>query len=865
MQNNYLLHSISANISFENKTFATILFFIVFGICTPIQAQDLSGYDELTVELNVPRLGSTELPVAIKDQVAFLSIKDLFNFLNIQNEILGSKITGYLLNPENKFQIDFEEQEIIFNEIKYILSASDFIVTPTTYYLKSNIFGDIFGLNAVFSFRSLSVKLSTELELPKVRELRLLQMRENLKIIKEGFVADTIIKRNYPLFRAGAIDWGVITTQQTNGLNDNRFNLGIGTMIAGGETNILLNYSTRVPFESRNQFYQWKLVNNENPVFRQVTAGKIFTRATSTLFAPVVGVQFSNTPVVNRRSFGTYTLTDVTEPRWTVELYINNVLVDYTEADASGFYSFEVPLVYGSTMVNLKFYGPYGEERTEERAINIPYSFIPKNELEYTLSAGFVEDDTNSKFGRFNLNYGVGNGLTIGGGVEYLSNVSSGEVMPFLNTAVKFAPNLLFSGEYTFGVKAEGLLSYRSRTNLQIDLNYVNYDEDQTAINFNYLEERNISLSMPIKNRFFSAYTRFSLNQIILPTSEFTTAQLIFSGVLFGVSTNITTYGLFNDRNLEPTIYSTISQIYRLPENILFLPKIQFDYSDKKFTNLALGLEKAVFDRGYLNMSYENNFLRNNYTFQVGFRYLFDFAQTSLTSRIGNQNSTFVQSARGSLFYNDKTGSAFINNRSSVGKAGITIIPFLDFNNNGIKEANEQSVKGLELKNNRGRVFYNKDLSELKIVDLEPYIQLLLEIDPTSIDNIAWKINNTSIQVEPLPNQFGTIYIPISVVGEVSGTVYFKNKSKKTQGLGRVLINILSEDGILIDQVLSEGDGYFTYLGLAPGNYTAVIDPEQLNNLNYSATPSEIKFTIKATEFGDIVDDLEFILEKETN
>ncbi|WP_050915858.1 hypothetical protein [Gillisia marina] len=657
------------------------------------------------------------------------------------------------------------------------------------------------------------------------------------------------------------VDWGVITTQQTNGINDNRFNLGLGTMIAGGETNVLLNYSTRIPFVSRNQFYQWKLVNNESSLFKQVTAGKIFTRATSSLFAPVVGLQFSNSPVINRRSFGTYTLSDITEPRWTVELYVNNVLVDFTEADASGFYSFEVPLVYGNTMVNLRFYGPYGEERTEDRAINIPYNFIPKNEVEYTLSAGVVENEATSKFGRFNLNYGVSNALTLGAGVEYLSDVSSGEIMPFINTSIKFAPNLLFSGEYTYGVKGEGLLSYRSPSNLQLDLNYINYTKDQTAINFNYLEERKLTLSLPIRNKFLSAFTRFSINQIILPTSEFTTAQLLISGVLFGISTNVTTYGLFNDRNLNPTIYSTISQTYRIPGKFLFFPKLQYNFSDQEFTNMILGLERPFMKRGYLNLSYENNFLRNNYTFQVGLRYIFDFAQTSLTSRIGNQNSTFVQSARGSFQYDDATNYLNATNRSAVGRAGINVIPYLDLNNNGTREENEPGVPGLEFKNNKGRITYNEDLTQIRITDLEPYNQLLLEIDPTSIDNISWKVNNSSIQIETMPNQFRTLYIPIYVVGEVAGFVNF-NSGNSQKGLGRILVNILDKDGVLVDQVLSEGDGYFTYLGLEPGNYKAIIDPKQLENLNYSVSPSEIPFTIEATEFGDIVDDLEFVLEK---
>ena len=119
----------------------------------------------------------------------------------------------------------------------------------------------------------------------------------------------------------------------------------------------------------------------------------------ATLYNPVIGVQLTNTPTTYRRSFGSYTLSDRTEPGWIVELYVNNVLVDYVKADASGFFTFEVPLVYGNTMVKLKFYGPWGEERKEQN-INIPFTFLPVKTLEYTASAGIVEDSVQSRFSR---------------------------------------------------------------------------------------------------------------------------------------------------------------------------------------------------------------------------------------------------------------------------------------------------------------------------------------------------------------------------------------------------------------------------------------------------------------------------------
>jgi len=823
-------------------------------------------YDEFPIELTVKKLGVTEIPVAIKDQEGYISVSDLFDYLNLKNDVgnTPAAISGFIINPVNSFIFDIPQSIIQYKEESYTISIDDYILTPTTFYLRSSLFGEIFGLNTKFNYRNLSIDLTTELELPKVKELRLESMRENLKDVKGLINPDTLMERKYPFFRAGMADWSVVTTQQTDGNNDNRLTLGLGTMIAGGETNILLNYSTKVPFTSKNQFYQWKYVNNNSNIFKQVTAGKIFTRATSSLFAPVVGVQFTNTPVSNRRSFGSYTLTDVTDPRWTIELYVNNVMIDFTEADASGFFSFEVPLMYGNTIVNLRFYGPYGEERTEERIINIPYNFIPKKELEYTLSAGIVENENNDRFSRFNLNYGLTNGFTIGGGVEYLSDIKSGEFMPFINSSIRIASGLLFSGEYMNGVKAEGLLSYRTPSNLQIDLNYINYYKDQTAINYNYLEERKISLSLPIRTKLFTAYSRFSINQIVLPTTKFTTAQLLMSGAVFGISTNLTTYGLYTARSNNPTIYSTLSQTYRLPYQLLLSPQIQYDFNDNSITNLILRLERPFLKRGFVNVGFENNFSRKSHIFEIGLRYNLNFAQTSLTSRIGNLNSTFVESARGSFLFDDQTGYVTTNDRSSVGKGAVTIIPFLDLNGNNKLDKMEPGVPGLEIANMGGSVTYNHDRTQLRIYDLQPYVNLILKIDALSLDNIAWNIEKPIIALETVPNQFKTIYIPVKVLGEVSGMVYIKDKNE-TKGQGRISINILNSSNKVVGDFLTEGDGYFTFLGLMPGNYKAVIDPKQLDNLGYSSSPSEIKFTVEVSEFGDIVDDLEFVLEKESN
>ena len=358
-----------------------------------VHAQNEPQYDEISVFLNIQNFGGTEIPAVIVNETVYLPVTDIFSFLKIKNNPSAQldSITGSFINPVAIYSIDNIHHQIRYQGKNYPLISNDLIKTETNLYLKSSLFGQIFGLDCTFSFRSLSVNLSSKLELPLIREMRLEQMRTNISHLRGEVKTDTTIARKFPAFHFGMADWSIISNQQFPGGTDTRVNLVLGTVIAGGEANALLNYDNTTPFTEKQQQYQWHFVNNDQPALRQVTAGKIYTTSTSSIFDPVVGIQFTNTPTTYRRSFGTYTLSDITEPNWIVELYVNSVLVDYIKADGSGFYKFEVPLVYGNSAVKLKFYGPWGEERIKEQNMSIPFNFLPPKEFEYNLSGGLVE------------------------------------------------------------------------------------------------------------------------------------------------------------------------------------------------------------------------------------------------------------------------------------------------------------------------------------------------------------------------------------------------------------------------------------------------------------------------------------------
>ena len=818
--------------------------------------------DEIILSLNVPRVGSMDIGGIISKKIAYLPIKEIFDFLKIKNVLSPGidSITGFFINPKVTYIIDKQQNIVTYDGKKYTLKPTDIIRTESNLYMNAEYFGRIFGLDCKFDFRSLTVTLTTRLELPIMKEMQQEQMRSNIGRLKGEKKADTTIKRLYSFFHLGMADWSVVAGNDTKGSSSIRVNLDLGAHIAGGEANIYLNYNNKsiAPFDLRQQFYKWKYVNNDNNVIKQFTAGRMFTQSTASLFAPVKGIHFGNTPTTYRRSFGTYRLSDKTEPGWTVELYVNDVMVNYMKADASGFFTFEVPLVYGTSIVKLRFYSPWGEEKTREVNINIPFNFLPVNDFEYSFTAGIVEDGINSKFSRLNMSYGLGSHVTIGGGMEYLSSLLTSKFMPYANASWRIGSNFLVSGEHTQGVRTKGLLSYRMPSNLQAELSYTKYAPEQTALVYNYESEKKAVISMPFRGKKFAAFTRLTVNQVNLPKDvKYTSGELLMSAIVSNISSNLTTYAILSDA-VHPLVYSNLSLSFRIPGGLRFTPQAQYEYRQHSFSMLKCELEKNLFNHGFLNVSFDKDLLTHSYNAGIGVRYNFSVAQASMSTRKTNYSTSTVLAARGSLVYDDNNKSIRLNAENNVGKGNVVILSYLDINCNGKRDAGEPLITGLNVKVNGGKIVRNKKDSSLYITGLEAYTDYFLELDKHSFDNVSWLLRNSIIRISVDANLTTLVEVPVAVVAEASGTVYLE-KNGSTEVMGRIIVNIYNSKLKLVTKILTEADGYFSYMGLAPGKYTASIDAAQLSKLKLTSSPA-IAFNVKANKDGDVIDNLKFVL-----
>ncbi|MBC8769379.1 hypothetical protein H4O18_15385 [Arenibacter sp. BSSL-BM3] len=832
---------------FVKKIVCPIIFFLLPWNSLAIQSQ---ACDEVPVSLRVELIGEIELQSLVCEKELFLSINELFDFLKIkiESDPQLNLLEGYLQDQDDIYKIDVERKVITYKGNVYELSQTDIRKYTSGVYLREQIIYEIFGLKSTFNFRNLSVLMEVEIELPYLKEAIRNKLRQKIPNDLQIPIADTTIYKEKPLFDFGTARWNIFSTQRSDGMNYSRLGLGLGGVLMGGELSGRLNAVTDQPLDIRNQFYRWRLVNNENTLIRQLTIGKISTQTRSSIFSPIVGVQMTNAPTYRKRSFGTYILSNYTKPGWMVELFINNALVDFAKADNFGFFSFEIPLVYGNTSINLRYYGPYGEEEHSNQQITIPFNLQQSGNYEYDVNFGVVED-TGALFLQSEINYGVSQNLSLGGGLEYLSSLEKNQVIPYVNGNMLIGGQTIISAEYMPNVGYRATLNYRHRKNYHLDLFYTKYQKDQTAILYNYNEQRSAILTTPISFGEFAVSSRLALRQTVLGNNNFSNLEWLLSGNVLGINTNIHTRAFYNDLT-KPDFFSRFTFSMGLPYKLTLSPQIEFNYIDNKITSVRGEISKHLFKDTYFRSNIEHNFKYDKFYLNFGVTIGLGFSRLGLSSNINTDHSSFSQILTGGASYSHEADYMVFDERTALGQASVKFLPFLDVNGNGKKDGAEPEIKGLEVYCKRGGLKKYLDTGSIIFTGMEPYVPHYFTFNSDQFQNIAWTMDYNSMNLTLNPNQIKLVKIPINVMGEVSGYVKYEQ-----EGIGSVRMTIKDKFGEKLAHITSESDGFFSFFGLPSGEYS--IQPDTLQQGKLGLRPhQETHFKIQNGEEGDYVDNI---------
>jgi hypothetical protein len=291
------------------------------------------------------------------------------------------------------------------------------------------------------------------------------------------------------------------------------------------------------------------------------------------------------------------------------------------------------------------------------------------------------------------------------------------------------------------------------------------------------------------------------------------------------------------------------------------MPQVQYNYNDRSIISIRAEIQKAITKKGFVDVYYESNFQNNFQSINIGFRYQLPFANIAVTMlKTSGLPVSFISSMAGGFVNDRHTSFTNFTNTPAVGRGGLIISSFIDLNNNGVRDPGEPKVKGLLFSISGGARKENIKDTSIVISNLEGYNEYLLKIDKNSFDEIDWKIKTGSIKVVVRPNEFRVIEIPISVMVEVSGTIYQQTENGKIT-MERIIMEIFDEKGILVAKTLSETDGYYSYLGLPVGTFTIKPDASQLIKLSMQNPAGEYKCFVKSSINGNTYPNINFTLE----
>ena len=554
------------------------------------------------------------------------------------------------------------------------------------------------------------------------------------------------------------------------------------------------------------------------------------------------GLTFSNRPLSRPTSFDRQTFEGDLPPGWDVELYYNGALVEFQQAGADGRYRFEdQPLSYGSNDFRLVFNGPLGQTRTEQYSFSLDQSMVKPGEFEYSFTEHRDDDGQSRSIAQFDL--GLARALSASAGFIRAPVGTAEEQYTTLGLRT-FWQSLSLSGDFVQAQSGGSLLGI----GLQTRINGVAIDASRTQLN-DFNSDIFFDYNDPIRTRdelrLSGSVPLGSLSR--LPVSLTTTRDVRESGMTdTDVSARISAYiyqtALTNTLSWRSFgdfehAYGTLQASHRVRDMNL---RGQVNYtlgSASDISSVALSADKYLADGYRLTFGVEHTFVSPQTRYIAGF--------TKSLGRYGlGVNASYSDSgevAMGAQVFiamgqDPRRSNWMFDARPMANSGAASARIFLDDNNNGIMDHNEEPLSGAGFTVNGGRHQARTDADGIAHIDYLPVKQYVdIGVDTSTLIDPQWAPKIKGMRLTPRPGGVASLEFPVRMTTEIDGTVYLL-ESGIGRGIGDLKLELLDEQHEVVAETTSSWDGFYIIPGVVAGEYWLRVSPEQLQRLNLTDT-----------------------------
>ncbi len=834
------------------------------------------------VELWHPVIGKGIAEILLIGKTVYVKPLDVFSFAHIMaaDTSDGSVVTGFYIDKTRPFTISPENRSITYEGKRITLDKDAFAVRSGEWFMETAVLEKVFGLKCTFNMPLMRMVISAPEPLPAEREQREAEELRHVKGLEVAskLIPDIAIPLPRNLFSLGTLDWS-FTGQYANPAIDGNYSLQLGSQFLGGDLDGTLLGYTHQRVDWNDIPWRWRYPIQNSSLVSTVLVGRRAAFSGLALADSMIGLQVTNIRPSSYTSadanYTTYTISDRTQPDWTVELYINDQLVSFTKADAMGFYKFAIPIPYGSTDIRLRFVGPYGEVQTKDVSFRIPYTFLPPGTVGYTLTVGtpFNVPTLDNAVGKMDLQFGVNSTMTFGGGLRYSrlpGNVP--DFVAFANGSLRLSKDAIASAEYYHGIGLQSRLDISDLFGLTLGAGYDQAFSNQRTLldDLTVQDSRSLRLSGPFPANLGS----FQVEALDYPFTP-TEGNFLLNGYtainLWQCVLNATANASFirnQFRLLQPSDFlGSLSFTVPAILGTSIRPQVDGDYTTGTVTDFGITLSRSVFNFASVSLTWIHYIAQKMNSLQASLGVIFPFASMGISG--SSATSTAAQygaSSQGSLVCDPSSGRFFAENRPEVRYGGFTVEPFLDRNNDGKREQDEPLVKNVTLDGAPGNVITHKDGS-MQLLGVEPYTPYCIKTGTTKLDVASLVPKYSSFEVTPPANGFAHVELPIVSMGQIEGYITRMN-GKDSAPLSGARIKIQHADAndtslvVPNEDLLTYSNGEYYYLGLLPGKYRVYVDPMQLELLHAVSSPPFIEITVTNKDDGDYIDNVNFTITK---
>jgi hypothetical protein len=521
-------------------------------------------------------------------------------------------------------------------------------------------------------------------------------------------------------------------------------------------------------------------------------------------------------------------------PGWQFEAFRGGRIIAFDSVNALGQFSIDVPIQYGENPVDFIAYGPFGEVRQFNLTYRANPDVLPRRVLEYGVSAGACRTQRCTATANVDLRYGLSRRWSVGAGLDqfwrkagknlfhpYLD--ATGSLGNALAVQLSAVANAVIRGQVRFEPTVDVLFTVEgSRFAHRVEQPLLTAPGRRGQLTFT-------GFFRPV-SRIGSLFFEASLDQLRTDQGTLTSARL-------GASLQRNTVRLLPAVRLEESRLGaapTDEVFYSLNGVILPTPRLgtllgqvstrtaletRSDFSPVSGSvflsrPVAHGLRAEIGGAWYPQV-------RGATLSALLALELPGARATSVATRAPDGPVTLANYAQGALLLDHAHRDIAFVVGPAMQRAGVSGRVFMDLNDNGRFDKEEPVVPGVRIQ--VGTNFAASDGRGLyQVWDVNPYESANVTVDTTSLASPLLVPAWGAISIDPNPNRFRTVDVPLLAGGLIEGRVVRSMPGGDVPvGGAQLVLRHLATGKTRI--ITTFTDGVFYAIGVRPGDYELML------------------------------------------